>query len=178
MEPIFKNITKSSKKIYYEFLEFHNKKFGKKEFLQSFLFFAVLIYLIVFNVKNGNYAFPIIILLIALLVGFFYNILRKEKVVKKELKSSKIKNQEEIIYEFYNLYVDVIKNDRKSRVWYFKIHRIYQDNLNFYFYLDSTHALLLDKKGFVKGSLSDFKQFISKRCLFKYRKYKKNKKQI
>ena len=176
MEPVFINITKSSKKIYYEFLEFHNRKFGKKEAIQTFLFFAVLIYLIVFNVKNGNFLFPVIILLIAMLLGFFYNVLHKEKVVKKELKSSKIKNQEEITYEFYNLYFDVIKNSKRNRVWYLRIHRIYQDNLNFYFYLDKTHALLIDKKGFVKGNLSEFKEYVSKRCLFKYRKYKKKKK--
>ena len=175
MELKFINITKSSKKIYYEFLDFHNKKFGKKESIQTFLIFFAIIYMIVFNVKNGNFFFPIIIALILLLAGFFQNVLHKEKAVKKELGSSKIKNQEEITYNFYNLYFDVIKNNKKNRIWYIKLHKIHQDKNNFYFYLDSTHALLIDKKGFVKGTLSEFKEFISKRCIFKYNKLKKEK---
>lgn len=172
MELKFKNITRCSEQLYKEFLKFHNKKFGKKEVMQLlFMLFAIL-YIIVFNIKNHNFTFIIIIVMVALIAFFIYKVLHREKVADKELKSPKIKNKDEIIYNFYNMYFEVIRNNKKQRIWYQQLHKIYQDNLNFYFYLDETHALLIDKKGFIKGNLDEFKDFIQKRCILQYRKEK------
>lgn len=172
LELKFKNITKSTKQIYNQFLRFHNKKFGKKEALHLLLMLFVILYIIIFNIKNKSYYFLLIVGCIGLIVMFIHKIVRRETAVEKEMKSSKIVNQEEITYNFYNLFFEVIKNDNKQNVLYTQIHRVYQDKDNFYFYLDDTHALIVDKRGFVKGTLGEFKEFISKRCLFRYRKLK------
>lgn len=170
----FKNITKCSKKTYNDFLKFHNKKFEKKELIGALIFFLLILFIIIYNIKIGNFSLIIIIGVLILLLGFFYNIFHKQKEVEKEFKSSKIQNEEEIIYDFYNMYFDAVGKDKRQRLWYICLYRIYQDKNFFYFYTDTNHALLIDKKGFVKGDLSKFKEFISKRCIFKYRKYKRN----
>ena len=175
LELKFKNITKSTKDIYNQFLRFHNKKFGKKELLHLFLFLFFIAYFIVFNIKNKNYTYIIILIAIALIAGFVYKVIHRQNVPEKELKSKRILNQEEIIYNFYNLFFEVIRNNKKQSILYRQIYRVYQDENNFYFYIDATHALLVDKRGFVKGNLSEFKEFISKRCIFKYNKLEKEK---
>ena len=170
MELKFKNITKCSKEMYNEFLTFHNKKFAMKERLQLLFILFVIAYMIVFNIKFGNFKYLALISIILLICFFAYKVYRRETAPKREMKSSKIVNKDEIVYEFYNLYVNVSRNGNNGRLWYNKIYKIYQDNDNFYFYLDDTHALIMKKNTFVKGNLKDFKEFISKRCIFKYRK--------
>ena len=170
MELKFKNITKCSKEMYNEFLIFHNKKFAIKERAQLLFVLFVIAYMLVFNIKYKNFTFMAIIAIILLICFFTYKIYRRETTPKKEMKSSKIVNKDEIVYEFYNLYVNINRNGKKGRIWYNKIYKVYQDNENFYFYLDETHALIMTKNTFVKGSLNEFKEFISKRCLFKYKK--------
>ena len=170
MELKFKNITKCSKEIYNEFLEFHNKKFGLKERMNLIFILIVISYMLVFNIKFKNFKFIVIVVILLLIAFLSYKIYRRENTPKKELKSSKIRNNDEMIYNFYNLYLEVIRNKEKQRIWYSRIYKIHQDDLNFYLYLDETHALLMDKKGFVKGNLEEFKEFISKRCIFKYKK--------
>ena len=170
MELKFKNITKCSKEIYNEFLTFHSKKFAFKEKIQLLFIVFVIAYMIVFNIKFKNFTF-VVVAVILLLIGFFaYKVYRRENVPKKQLKTSKVINKEEVIYKFYNLYMETIYNKKRDRIWYFKLYKVYQDNNNFYFYVDETHALLMDKKSFVVGNLAEFKKFISKRCLFKYKK--------
>lgn len=172
MELKFKNITKCSEQIYKDFLKFHNKRFGKKEALHLFIMLLFIVYIIVFNIKNHNFTFIIIISLIGLLAMFVYKVYHRETIADKELKSPKVQTKDEFIYNFYNMYFEVIRNNKKQRVWYVRLYRVYQDDINFYFYLDETHAYVMDKKGFIKGNLKDFKEYISKRCILKYRKNK------
>ena len=172
MELKFRNITKCGEQIYKDFLKFHNKRFGKKEAFNLFIMLVFIIYIIAFNVKNHNFIFVIIFLAICLLGFFAYKVYHRETVADKEMKSSKVQNKDEFIFNFYNMYFEIIRNNKKQRVWYVKLYRVYQDNIHFYFYLDETHAYIMNKEGFVKGNLEEFKEFISKRCLLKYRKEK------
>ena len=93
----------------------------------------------------------------------------QKKVVKKEKNSAKVQNQSEIEFYFYNRYYFVVKiNKQRKVIRYYKLYRINSDNKNFYLYLDKTHALIVSKAGFVKGTPKEFKNFISKKCKFKY----------
>lgn len=167
----FRNITKSNKQIYNEFLEFHNKKYGKKENIRTVIMFLFILYIIIFNIANSNLKLIVFFILIILTSFFIYKLYYPQKVVERELKSSKIKNKEDILYNFYDRYYEVIKNGRKQKMLYYKLYKIHQDKTNFYFYIDETHAFIISKNGFVKGNLKEFKNFISKKCRFKYKKY-------
>lgn len=170
MELKFKNITKSSVQIYKDFLRFHNKKFGKKEEFNLFMMLLFIVYIIVFNIKIGNFKFLVIVLIIGLIALFSYKVYHRETVADKQMKSHKVQSKDEFVYNFYNFYFEIIRNNKKQRIWYVRLYRIYQDNINFYFYIDETHAYVMSKDGFIKGNLEDFKEFISKRCILKYRK--------
>ena len=49
------------------------------------------------------------------------------------------------------------------------LYKIFETNEFFYLYLDSRHSLILDKSGFTKGTPTEFKDFIKKKCPLKYR---------
>ena len=166
----FKNITKCSKQIYYDFIDFHNKKYGKKESAKIIGMILAVAYIIIFNVVYNRLNFLLILSLIGVIALVVHQIIRKYKVTEKELKSSRIKNQEEIIYNFYERYFEIINNKKTQKMKYYKLYKIHQDKTNFYFYIDETHAYIIDKRGFVKGSLTEFREFISKKCRFKYKK--------
>ena len=170
MKPKFKNITEANELIYNQFLEFHNKKYGKKETTCAIFMFLVILYIIIFNIIYNKLKFIVIIISIVLITLYINKIYHKAKVAEKELKSSKVKNKEKIIYKFYDNCFIVTKNKEKQKMRYSKLYKIHQDNFNFYFYIDKTHAFLINKKGFIEGNLKDFKKFISKKCRFKYKK--------
>ena len=91
----------------------------------------------------------------------------QRKTARRELKSSKIKNREEIEFSFYNKYFTTKINQKKQKVRYFGIYKVCNDNKNFYLYLDKTHAFIISKNGFIKGTSEEFEKFIMKKCRFK-----------
>lgn len=166
MELKFKNITKCTKKIYNEFLKFHGEK-HKSEYLFKAIFMALVVaYMVIFNIAYKNYIIALIIIVMAVLFC-----VSREKYLKKttrrELKSSKIKNNEEIEFCFYSKYFTTKVNQKKQKVRYYKIYKICNDEKNFYLYLDKTHAFIVSKDGFAKGSPEEFEKFILKKCRFK-----------
>ena len=170
MKPKFKNITEANELIYNQFLEFHNKKFNFRYMLYTVCMFLFILYMIIFNIIYNNLKFIVIIILMGLISLLVYKIYLKGKVVDRELKSSKIRNKEEILYKFYDRFFVVIKNNVKQKMRYSKLYKIHQDKFNFYLYIDETHAFIMSKSGFIEGNLKDFKMFISKKCRFKYKK--------
>lgn len=167
MELRFRNVTKCTPNLYDEFLEFHNKKYKLRDISTLLLIFVVVAYMVIFNIIYHNYFIALVMTIIAI-IYFLFNLNYEKKVVKKELKSSKMKNQEEIEFRFYNYVLIVVSKKGKKKIRYHKLYRVNSDNQNFYLYLDKTHALIVSKSGFIKGSAKDFKIFISKKCRFKY----------
>lgn len=168
MEIKFKNVTKCTSNLYSEFLRFHRKKYKTRDRFTFLIILIAVIYMIAFNIKYHNYIFVLAILIGAFLI-FVLNEKHQKKVVKKERNSAKVQNQSEVEFYFYNRYYFVVKiNKQRKVIRYYKLYRINSDNKNFYLYLDKTHALIVSKAGFVKGTPKEFKNFISKKCKFKY----------
>ena len=104
-------------------------------------------------------------------IKFLINEKYQNNVVKEELESKKIEEQEKIEFYFYNKYYFVVKmNKKRQLVRYFKIYRINSDEKNFYLYTDKTHAFIVSKDGFIKGTAKEFDEFMAKKCKFKYSK--------
>ncbi len=175
MKPKFKNITKCSKELYNQFLQFHANKYGKKYKAETIIVIIALIYMIIFNIVYGN-----ILMFFLIAIIFIIYIVRKKnrqkKIVKKELKTSKIKNEEEIIFNFYTYHFDIILGNKKQKIRYYKLKRIHNDERNFYLYIAETQAFIVSKNGFINSTSKQFDEFISKKCRFKYRKNKRREK--
>lgn len=175
MKPKFKNITKCSKELYNQFLQFHANKYGKKYKAETIIVIIALIYMIVFNIIYGNILMFLFIGII-FIIYILYKKVKQKKIVKKELKTSKIKNEEDIIFNFYNYYFDVILGNKKQRLRYYKLKRIHNDERNFYLYIEETQAFIVSKNGFINDKSKEFDIFISKKCRFKYKKNRRREK--
>ena len=95
----------------------------------------------------------------------------------KDYHSDKITKEQSFTFSFYDKYFKVYTKKEYSIIYYREIYKIFETDTFFYLYLDSSHSLLLDKSGFKKGTPLDFRNFIKKKCPFKY-KLAKNKKEI
>ena len=175
MKPKFKNITKCSKELYNQFLQFHANKYGKKYKAEIIIVIISLIYMMVFNIINGNILMFLIISIICI-IYILYKKVKQRKIVKKELKTSKIKNEEDIVFNFYNNSFDIILGKKKQKLSYYKLKRIHNDEKNFYLYIADTQAFIVSKNGFVNSTSKQFDEFIFKKCRFKYRKNKRREK--
>lgn len=168
MEVKFKNITKCTQNLYNDFLKFHDKKYKTRTILTDLIISIAILYMLGFNIKYNNYFIVVFIILFTIL-GFYIKNKHQKNIVKKEMKSKKIKQQEEIKFYFYNKYYFVVKkNKNRQVVRYFKIYRINEDDKNFYLYLDKTHAFIVSKEGFVKGDAKQFQKFMIQKFKFKY----------
>ena len=164
-EILFKNVTKYNTKNYNQFIAFHNKKFAFSNNFYTIIMTILLIYCIIFNIKNLN--IPFIFLFIALLIIFllwriYFPMKRYQKTQKK---LSNIK-EASYTFSFYNLYFLL---DKKV-IYYFKLHKVFETKDYFYLYINPDYAMLISKNGFEIGTSDDFRKFIKKKCLFKYRK--------
>ena len=168
MEIKFKNITKCTASLYQQFLGFHNKKYKTRNILTMVTVLIAVLYMVIFNIKYKNY-FAVILAITFAFLGFFIKEKYQKKVVKKELKSQKIKKEEQVEFYFYNKYYFVVKmNKKRQLVRYFKIYRINSDEKNFYIYTDKTHAFIVSKEGFIKGTAKEFGEFMAKKFKLKY----------
>lgn len=168
MEVKFKNITKCTKSLYNDFLKFHDEKYKTRTVLTNLIISIAILYMLGFNIKYNNYFIVIFIVLIAIL-GFYISNKHQKDIVKKEMKSKRINQQEEMEFYFYNKYYFVVRTNKKRQVIrYFKIYRINEDDKNFYLYLDKTHAFIVSKEGFAKGNAEQFKKFMIQKFKFKY----------
>ena len=164
MELKFKNITKCTKDIYNEFLRFHSQKHKNEYLIKAILILFVITYMVIFNIIYKNYMVALIIILMVILVCISREHYRK-KNRKKQLKNFKTKNSEDIEFSFYNKYFTTKFNEKKQNNTLLWCAWFYQKN--FYVYLDKTHAFIINKTGFVKGTPEEFEEFILKKYRFK-----------
>ena len=66
-------------------------------------------------------------------------------------------------------YFKVYAKRNYSILKYKELYKIYETDKFFYLYTDKMHSLLLDKKGFIKGTSLEFKEFIKNKYPSKYK---------
>ena len=89
--------------------------------------------------------------------------------VNKDYHSDKITKEQSFTFSFYNTYFKVFTKREYSVIYYRELYKIFETDTFFYLYLDNRHSLLLDKSGFKKGTPITFRDFIKKKCPFKYK---------
>ena len=159
MKPEFKNTTKYSKEMYLKFIEFHNQKYGLKFQIYTFFFIILLIYCITINIIYSNTQAAILFIIVLGLVIYKRYFSQKE-IIKEELKSEKIEKENIFHFYFYEKYFKIKSNELEDKVKYRKLYKIHQTEEYYYLYIDHTHSYIIDKKGFTKGNVEEFYQFI------------------
>ena len=165
MEVLFKNVTKYDKEEMDRFQKFHKKINEKRyKFMIIFSIIAFIIFFII-NIICKNYigVFGIIVFAI-ILYGYYF------KKVPKDKEENNAKQVDiEYIFEFKDKLVEIKATGVDNKIPYRKFYRIYETKNNFYLYLDKEYAILVNKNGFTKGTVEDFKKFIKNKFKFKYK---------
>ncbi len=168
MKLLFKNITTYSQDIYDEFLNFHSRKFSFKYHLVSLMISMLILFLIMLYIQNHYYELAVIFC--ACLTSFIlYRYFSPIEEVSKDYHSDKITKQLSFTFSFYNKYFKVYTKKRYSVIPYRKLYKIFETDTFFYLYLDNRHSFIVDKSGFKKGTPIAFRDFIKKKCPFKYK---------
>lgn len=162
MKILFKNTTKYDKENCGNFIEFHSKKFGKKEKLKMVLVCILILYMLVFNVIYKNWG----LILGTIMIAFIIYLIEKNKAEKKANKREDIK---EFTFYFCEKHIKIKYKRQFERLKYFQIHKIYETDEYFFLYLNETSSLILNKAGFEVGTPKKFAKFIKSKCPFKYR---------
>ncbi len=168
MNLLFKNVTKYSKEVYDEFLKFHSKKFSFRYNLFSLAISMLLLFLMMLHISYNNYGIAVIIC--ACLTAFIlYRYFQPIEEVRNEYNSEKITKETSYTFSFYEKYFKIYAKREYSKIYYKDLYKIFETNEFFYLYLDKRHSLLLDKNGFQRGTCLEFKNFIKKKCPFKFK---------
>ena len=161
---LFKNTTTYTNKNYSQFLKFHNDKYEFSYNFYTIIMSVLLGYCVIINIKNKNLLTTLLFTL--LLIGFvllrFYLPIKRLKKTKETIKKSKTSSHTFLFYDYY-LKVD------KQIVYYFKLYKVFEAKDYFYLYINQDYALMIDKHGFQIGTVENFRSFIKKKCLFKYK---------
>lgn len=172
MKPLFKNITIDNSKIYKEFINFHDKKFGFRYNSYNIIIIILLLYSIFLAITNKQF------LLLFLFIGMlaFIILFRIYLPIKRQHQDEKkySENKEnKISYEFYKYYFKI----QDVEYYYYKLYKVFETTDYFYLYISEQTAFLISKNGFQIGTSQEFSNFIKKKCLLKYRKIKEKKSQ-
>ena len=168
MKLLFKNTTTYSKHIYDDFLNFHSRKFSFKYHLFSLIISMLILFLIMLYIQNHYYELAVIFC--ACLTSFIlYRYFHPVEEVNKEYHSDKIAKEKSFTFSFYDHYFKIYSEKKYSIVYYRKLYKIFETDTFFYLYLDNRHSFLIDKSGFKKGTPMAFRDFIKKKCPFKYK---------
>ena len=150
---LYKNITTYTNSNYAKFLNFHNDKYEFSYNFYTIVMSILLCYCIIINIKSKNILSSLI---------FLFLPIRRLKKTKSNIKK---KSNSTHVFLFYDYYLKV----DKEIVYYFKLYKIFEVKDYFYLYINKDYALMLDKKGFKMGTVDEFRNFIKKKCLFKYK---------
>lgn len=169
MKILFKNTTKYTKENCNNFVEFHSRKYGKKELTKIILITLCIIYILIFNIIYKNWLLILGVIAIGIIIYLIQNIkLEKDKKTRKKVK--------EFTFYFYENYIKIKYRRQFERLKYFQIHKIFETDEYFFLYLDEKSSLILSKEGFEVGRPKEFSKFIKNKCPLKYKnedKYRK-----
>lgn len=174
LDLLFKNITTYSKKVYDQFSAFHRKHFSLRYHAYTFLTAVFILIFIGTLIQSLHYTL-IILLSIFLVVFLLWRFFRPIEEARKYHQDDKSIKETTYTFSFYEKYFKVSNKKEYSIFKYRDIYKIYETKQFFYLYTDRVHALLIDKSNFKKGTSLEFKQFLIKKCPFKYKHFKKKK---
>lgn len=161
MEELFKNKTKCTQKEYDKFLELQIDEFGISELIKQLLWIAFFIFCIVLSIIYKEYRLLGTIFL-GVLIYIWFEVIRP---IKNKDKQREYTN----IYKFYKYFFTIECPSGVSKIFYFKIYRVIETNTHFYIYISRENAALVSKKGFINSTPEEFKKFIHKRTMLKYK---------
>ena len=174
LDLLFKNVTTYSKKVYDEFSAFHKKHFSLR--YHTYTFLTAIFILISFKALIPSFNYTLVFLLSMFLVVFLlWRFFRPIEEARKYDKNDKTIKEITYTFSFYEKYFKVSDKKEYSIFKYRDIYKIYETKQFFYLYIDRVHSLLIDKSNFKRGSSLEFKQFLIKKCPFKYKQFKKKK---
>lgn len=174
LDLLFKNVTTYTKKVYDEFSAFHKKHFSLR--YHAYTFLTVIFILISFKTLIPSFDYTLVFLLSMFLVVFLlWRFFRPIEEARKYDKNDKTIKEITYTFSFYEKYFKVSDKKEYSIFKYKDIYKIYETKRFFYLYVDRVHSLLIDKSNFKKGTSIEFKQFLIKKCPFKYKQFKKKK---
>lgn len=165
---LFKNTTKYSQQIYKKFLEFHKNKFNFSYTLYTAIVLIAIFFCLAMQVKYHNYNIAIL-LAISLSCFFLWRFLHPMSEVRKDFNSDKIQNEKEFTFNFYEKYFKIRDKNKYEIVKYRNLYKVFETTEFFYLYIDKTHAYLVSKSGFTKGTSLEFVNFIKKKCRFRFK---------
>ena len=165
MKPLFKNITIYNSKNYNQFIKFHGEKFNFSYNMYTLAMLALILYCIILNIIQKNIVLILLFLAMFILTSLFRLYLPGKRYQKTKKKFAKSK-ETSITINFFKFH---FKIDKKVYT-YLKLHKVFETKDYFYLYLDEENAILVSKNGFKLGTVSEFTEFIKKKCLFKYSK--------
>lgn len=123
--------------------------------------------IIAYDIVNMNYGIAVALILISILICVFILYKNEEK-----RENNKKQEEQEFTFFFYNDHVTIKGKEGKSKYNYKKIYRVYETKTNFYLYVNNDYSLLINKEGFYGSNEREFRDFIKKKFIFKYRKIK------
>ena len=164
MKVLFKNTTKYDQENRENFINFHQKKFGKRELAKTILMLITVLYMAIFLIVRLTWKALIFFIPMGIIIYF----INKYTFNKMKEKSKKQKNKEFTFY-FYKSEIKIKFKRQFERMMYFEIKKIFETGQNFFLYLDDKHPIIIDKDGFEIGNEKDFAEFIKRKCPFKYR---------
>ena len=165
MEPLFVNTTIYSKKEFNNFFIFHRNKYLKKYVILAIFSVLYAIGLIILNLIYKNWFIICILISIMVVVYIYYSYINLNR---KRKNNSKLEEQT-FKFEFFDKCV-IVNNNEKEKLKYYKFYRVFETNTHFYMYVDKEYSLIINKQNFTKGNVNEFRNFIKKKCWFKYRK--------
>lgn len=165
MEILFKNITRYTEEEINRFQKFHKNKNENKYIFWKISLSILFISFLILNILYENLCAIIGTIFLAGIFYWYYNY----KNPDKKRKNNKKQLNQEFIFEFTNKYIKIKSEKVDNKVSYHKFHRVYETKNNFYLYLDDEYSILINKNGFTAGKVKDFRAFIKKKLILKYR---------
>jgi len=118
---------------------------------------------------NYNHWNLIVLLIFCLMAFIIYRIYSQKIIVKKEMNSSKILEQQEFTFKFYEKNLTINTDEGIEKFKYINIWKAFETNKYFYLYIDKTHAFILDKKGFINYNNNKFRKFLKSKLNRKFK---------
>lgn len=165
MKLLFKNTTIYNSENYNKFIEFHGKKFSFSYNSYNIIMIALLIYCVVLNIIDKNFAFVLLFLALLVLLTFF-RIYWPLRTYEKNKDKYAEENEASFTFSFYKFYFTL---DKKT-FYYSRLYKVFETEDYFYLYINDENAILVSKAGFDVGTAEEFSAFIKKKCLLKYSK--------
>lgn len=167
MEVLFENVTEYDDQEIKKFMKFNekiNQPYAKYLLVVCVLFMIIAIMNIVFRNWKGLIAQFV---LFGILYLYYFRVKPKQN---QEQNKKMIHNQ--YTFRFYDRFLKVkeARAQDEKLFNYIEISRIYETKENFYLYVGDNCSLLINKTNFTIGNLSDFREFIKRKCILKYRK--------